>query len=465
MNVTIAVPLAIAAGLTMLAGCSAARNGDAVALTTCTACHGGKDNPSGAPPNDLRGNTATTASGVGQHTAHVEAGTACSACHPDRPSAQTAGHLDGKVDVEFHGLAVAGGGAPAPRFEPEGGTCSNVYCHGATLRPAGQRPDPVWTQPLGTARCAGCHGFPPTSVGHPQSGDCASCHQDTVEADGSLKAGGRHMDGRVDAIAQHVGGYGDRASAAFHGPDAIAFLQGRLGVRDCASCHGADLNGGVGPSCTSCHEAAGWVTPAWQANCTVCHGTKDKSFVYATSLNEAAPPESVGGEASGPGVGAHQRHLDPGAVSNGFACATCHSVPAQAAPLAHVDGTAAVAFTGLGAGTYDPSAQTCATACHGSAGSPAWTSTATLGCADCHGAPPAAGGRHPGEEPLHAFMGTNCGICHGGVAGVLPSIVDKARHVNGANDVNLSIGTYDPAAKTCATACHGTLEPFPWARP
>jgi predicted CxxxxCH...CXXCH cytochrome family protein len=463
MNVDRTALLAIAAALVTLAACGSARTGaTGAAATTCTTCHGGKDNLSGAPPNDVRGNTATTELAVGHHTAHVEAGLACTICHPDRPSIQTPGHMDGRTDVALGGIAVAGGSVPAPQFDAQTGTCSNVYCHGTTLKTAGQRPDPVWTQPFSAGACAGCHGFPPTSVGHPLSTDCASCHPDTVGAGGLLRAGGKHLDGRVDAIQQHLAGYADAAS---HGPDAIAFLQGQLGVRDCRSCHGADLNGGIAPSCTSCHEAAGWVTPAWQANCTMCHGTKDKAFVYATSLAEAAPPEGVGGETSGPGVGAHQKHLTAGAVASGFACATCHAVPVQEAPLEHLDGSAAVAFTGIGAGTYDASAQTCATACHAPAGSPAWTSTAPLGCADCHGAPPATGGRHPGEEPGHDFAGTNCGICHGGVAGILPNLVDASRHVDGTKDVSLSIGTWDATAKTCATACHGTLEPFPWARP
>jgi predicted CxxxxCH...CXXCH cytochrome family protein len=456
MNLDRIAGLAFAAAL---AACGTARNVDeALTATTCTSCHGGTDNASGAPPNDLHGHTATSERGVGQHTAHVAAGIACTTCHPERTTVRTPGHMDGKVDVALRGLAAAGGSAPAPTYDAATATCSNVYCHGATLPSASPRAAPRWTAPFATARCAGCHDFPPTAAGHPQATDCATCHPGTVDANGALKPGGDHLNGVVDGIAQHPSGYASRASAAFHGPDAVAFLQGRLGVRDCKACHGADLGGGVGPSCTACHAAAGWATPTWQANCTFCHGTPTKAFVTARDLNQAAPPPDVGGATAGAKVGAHALHL-AGTVTTNVACATCHAVPAAAAPLEHVDGEATVTLAG-----YDAAKQTCATACHGvsdSPVSPAWTGAIARDCTGCHGAPPASG-RHPGNEPKHAFMGANCGTCHADVAGVAPNIVGKALHVNGHKDVRLGVGTYDAATKTCATACHGSLAPRAW---
>jgi hypothetical protein len=207
--------------------------------------------------------------------------------------------------------------------------------------------------------------------------------------------------------------------------------------------------------------SAGWVTPAWQANCTFCHGSRTKAFDDASGLNLAAPPEDVAGAAAGAKVGAHAPHLG-GAVTSQISCGTCHAVPTPAAPLDHVDGTATVALSGLGGGTYDPAARTCATACHGASGSPAWDSSTPIGCASCHPAPPATG-RHPGNEPKHAFMGANCGICHAEVAGVMPQIVGPSRHLNGAVDVKLATGTYDGVG--CSTACHATFTRFPWAKP
>src|SRR6185369_16427968 len=113
-------------------------------------------------------------------------------------------------------------------------------------------------------------------------------------------------------------------------------------------------------------------------------GTPEKAFVAARDLNQAAPPQDVAGAAAGAKVGAHRQHLGS-AISSPVACATCHAVPAPEAPLAHVDGTAGVVVL-PGGGAYDRTGQTCATACHGDVGSPAWSATAALACSGCHGA-------------------------------------------------------------------------------
>jgi len=49
-------------------------------------------------------------------------------------------------------------------------------------------------------------------------------------------------------------------------------------LKNCTECHGATLNGGRGPSCYSCHTAAGHsitfqgVNHATGVDCTRCHG-------------------------------------------------------------------------------------------------------------------------------------------------------------------------------------------------
>jgi len=437
-------------------GCGQSRDAADPPDDMCTRCHGGTDNLTGAPPHDLRGNTDPSVPSVGRHSAHMAAGMACVSCHPARPELSTPGHMDGKVDVVFGGIAVAGGAAPV--FDAQSVTCSNVYCHGATLDAGGARPQLVWTGTLGTPRCAQCHGAPPPAP-HPQVTQCASCHPATVNADGSLVPGGKHLNGQIDVVSVHPAGYADRASPAFHGPDAIRGLERQPGSLDCTSCHGATFDGAVGPSCNECHAAAGWVSPPWTANCTFCHGAKNVSFSYATDLRQAAPPSGVAGETSGPQVGAHQVHLAP-TRSKAVACTTCHTVPSQSSALAHIDGTAAVTFSAPASGAYDPQTQTCAVSCHGANPSPTWTTTGPLACDTCHGAPPATG-RHPAVFASHAFMGTNCVYCHAGVAAAGPTIVDPTRHVNGVVDVNLVSGTY--ANGTCTTSCHGpTAPPQSW---
>jgi predicted CxxxxCH...CXXCH cytochrome family protein len=471
--------IAVVSAVVALAGCGAAKSPDtaeaaAAADAQCTQCHGGTDNATGAPPRDTRNNTDPSVLTVGRHTAHVAAGMACDSCHPARPSVSTPGHLDGKVDVAFGGVSVAGGATPA--FDAATGSCSSVYCHGATLNAGGARPAITWTGTLGEPRCEQCHGFPPPAP-HPQFSNCATCHPLTVNAAGEIVAGGKHVNGVVDLAGVHPVGYGARANSAFHGPDAIRFLSKRPEAVDCASCHGTDLNGGQGPSCNACHASVGWASPAWQSNCTFCHGARTPAFTFASDLLLAAPPEGVGGETSGAHVGAHQKHLSQGALSNGFACVTCHAVPQQADPLAHLDGTAVVSLQGQDAlpagvgnlpanlGTYAPAGQTCTVYCHGATlpggpvPAPVWTQTG-LACNACHGVAPKTG-KHPAMLGFHTVA--SCSDCHGEVVDGALQIVDRQKHVNGNVDVKLSSGAWDPAAKTCSSVgCHLTPSARAW---
>jgi hypothetical protein len=274
----------------------------------------------------------------------------------------------------------------------------------------------------------------------------------------------------------HAAGYADPANPVFHGPDAIRFLtnQPAPDATACSTCHAPDLNGSFGPSCNACHAAAGFAT--WQSNCTFCHGVKNAAFAYASDLNQAAPPLDVAGLSSGARVGAHQKHLGAGSRAVAFACATCHAVPEQATALAHLDGTATVSLRGAGQaalpadlGAYTPATQTCATYCHGSTlqgGSVpalAWTAS-DVACNTCHGLPPATG-RHASNFGPHAFMGTNCALCHLDVADTTLNVVDRTKHVNGVVDVRLVTGIF--AAGGCSTvACHGAgSPPQPWIAP
>ena len=52
--------------------------------TSCTFCHGGTDNSTGAPPRSVGGSDATTDEGVGAHTSHLTAKSAISSPWPAR---------------------------------------------------------------------------------------------------------------------------------------------------------------------------------------------------------------------------------------------------------------------------------------------------------------------------------------------------------------------------------------------
>lgn len=172
--------------------------------TQCNACHG--DDKSPAPPKDLSGNTATTARGVGAHQAHLQNNgrnvvVACEACHQVPASTEASGHLDASLPAEvlFQSLAVFGG--LQPKWERNSNTCSQVYCHGATLD-GGTHTSPVWTQVDGSqATCGSCHGNPPRKVrsgaSHTASKDCYLCHS-SMAKDGTIKQPALHINGRVD---------------------------------------------------------------------------------------------------------------------------------------------------------------------------------------------------------------------------------------------------------------------------
>src|SRR6516165_1461699 len=76
------------AAMLALAACTARKIEEKTATAaTCTRCHGGTDNATGAPPRDLHGNTDTASISVGAHTSHLNAShgiagaVACESCH------------------------------------------------------------------------------------------------------------------------------------------------------------------------------------------------------------------------------------------------------------------------------------------------------------------------------------------------------------------------------------------------
>jgi predicted CxxxxCH...CXXCH cytochrome family protein len=211
----------------------------------------------------------------------------------------------------------------------------------------------------------------------------------------------------------HPAGINDPASDDFHGRE--------LERRDwdfalCASCHGAELDGGAAAvSCVGCHQDG--VT-----TCATCHD---------------AEPETA----------AHPAHV------GNASCAECHQVPdrwdaeghilrdgrADSAPAEVTFGEAARRRPDFAAAgdppSYDPDTGACSGVyCHGdSLGDPAaatprpvWTASGQAECGSCHGDPPAS----------HA-AGTPCATCH-------PT---DAPHIDGA----LAIGT----GGGCS-GCHGS---------
>ncbi len=125
----------------------------------CNTCHGSSSNP--APPEDIDGNTATTSRGVGAHQAHVvysQTRFACSECHSVPSSLNDTGHIDSALPAEMIWGTLARTDSLNPVWN--GSTCSDVYCHGASLS-GGSNTAPNWTVVDGSqAICGTCHGIP-----------------------------------------------------------------------------------------------------------------------------------------------------------------------------------------------------------------------------------------------------------------------------------------------------------------
>lgn len=275
----------------------------------CASCHG----------EDFAGGT----SGVSCITCHEQGPTACATCHRDedvsashavhRDAEQTCaechrvpdrwdapGHIiDDSAPAEVTFGARAGTNTNSPPSW-DGSTCSNVYCHGATLAAAaGTNTRPTWNAPA-TGGCASCHAAPPPS--HARN-DCATCHPATApHIDGVLQIGktndcsGCH--GSAASSAPPLDLAGNMFTTALGVGAHQAHLQAPSGLRGpiaCETCHAvpstltaighldaapADVSGALGwdrdaETCSTwCH---GQARPKWTSHgevvCGSCHDT------------------------------------------------------------------------------------------------------------------------------------------------------------------------------------------------
>lgn len=167
----------------------------------CTFCHGGDDNPTGAPPRDLGGITPPS---FRAHTAHVSAQNHapfdCTECHAKPTDPLTMGHVfddtPGIAEVRFDQA-----GARSPRGTYDGaGTCSNLYCHGDGRNSTG-----VIRHDAPRPSCTGCHGPGVTLSGahekHLDEGaQCVDCHAATVDGSERIIAPALHVNTVIDVM-------------------------------------------------------------------------------------------------------------------------------------------------------------------------------------------------------------------------------------------------------------------------
>ncbi len=209
-------------------GCHTEENGP----LACNTCHG-DPSPGGHifPPQDLSGDTSTTAAGVGAHVAHLVTNNLtdrirCSNCHTFPSNFFAESHIspDGlPAQINFGQKAVFNHGVEST-YDYSTHSCANTYCHGnfvskrdtsqyqfiyidnATGEPSdsmyGNNVTVVWNQVDGTqAQCGSCHGLPP--LGHryqtwPTS--CVICHTGVIDAEGNIIDSTKHINGHVDVF-------------------------------------------------------------------------------------------------------------------------------------------------------------------------------------------------------------------------------------------------------------------------
>lgn len=438
----------------------------------CIVCHGGGDNVTGAPPEDLAGNQTNDARGVGAHTIHLAGnilsfGFECGTCHVVPGSFDAPGHADTELPAElvFSGMALIDDAQPA--WDTGTLSCASSYCHGnwsltktesnnqfvyTADNLEGNNATPTWTEPV-TAVCGTCHALPPRGHMSFELNACVGCHSSVIDANGNIVDKTKHVNGQINVFGQeapisspadlavHPARWLDASSSDFHG----RFIQDSgWDLGNCQQCHGSDYAGGiVNTSCLTCH-------PATPEDCVVCHGGVDNIT--------GAPPEDLNGNQSSDarGVGAHTTHLAGNAFSFGFECGTCHVVPESFDAPSHIDTElpAEVLFSGLAltdsaAPNWDTTSESCMNAyCHGNwslakvesnnqfiysadnmegnHSTPTWTAPATVACGTCHDLPPV--GHNPFD--LAACVG-----CHSSVIDVSGKIIDKSKHVNGQVNV------------------------------
>jgi len=172
-------------------------NGEVNYAVGCSSCHGWDQGVS--PPESLTGQADEYKKGTGAHKAMrrdaIQAHRVnCINCHVVPTATWEEGHIDGDqtAEVVFGNLATHNGANPTW----DGQTCSNTYCHGATLE-GGTLKNPSWYDDTGApGMCGACHRM--TDPQGNADADCHSCHPTSVDAAQQLLERGTHINGTID---------------------------------------------------------------------------------------------------------------------------------------------------------------------------------------------------------------------------------------------------------------------------
>lgn len=387
--------------------------------TGCSTCHGVVASE-GAPGPALDGRIEAASRGVGAHRIHMigrllAPSAQCEDCHVVPANWDDPGHIfteSGAID-EAPAEVILGEAAgrsledleerrtAEPSYDADTGTCSNVYCHAATVGDTTYSA-PVWTELSDEPECDTCHGFPPGGT-HPEgtvAADCNQCHP--------LLIGTQTGPSTLDLL------------------DETLHIDGRLAL------------GNGNESCNACHGSSANSAPPLAVNGET--GTND------------------------PQVGAHQAHVAANVFRGPIGCEVCHVTPIGESFIdtvitpGHVDSVLpAEAFpTGLGGigaadgATPNYTSPTCTnTYCHGGGTrhsadtapeivrSLDWTDVGngTVVCGSCHGLPPQTPRHWQTLGPVVPLTINDCALCHGDSVDASGTIIIAANgestHIDG----------------------------------
>ncbi|MDP8257602.1 MAG: CxxxxCH/CxxCH domain-containing protein [Candidatus Alcyoniella australis] len=172
-------------------------NGEVDYAVGCSSCHGW--NLGTSPPQNLEGSCDVQEQGVGAHAAMrrdaIDAHKVnCVNCHVVPNGTWKPGHIDGDnvAEINFGFMATHDGAQPSY----DGETCSNVYCHGATLSGGDHKQPGWWDQSGDASRCGACHRL--TDPQGNADADCNSCHPSSVDENQQILPLGSHINGHID---------------------------------------------------------------------------------------------------------------------------------------------------------------------------------------------------------------------------------------------------------------------------
>jgi predicted CxxxxCH...CXXCH cytochrome family protein len=418
-----------------------------VAPTDCTACHG-------APP---AGTVAAPAGGLaGSHARHdtyYPTVTNCQKCHPGyatfthatsagRPL-KVQGYLRDPLNVPDAGGTYSGAGTnylPGKSAAPGYGSCSTIYCHSSSQGTTGTGTIAYRTVTWGSAAltCGSCHQNMGPAANTGATGSHAS-HAQTAALDCSVCHTAVYTSSSVPTGAGTI--HVDKLiNIGFTGTNATGTAYSKGTSFSPGTAYGSC-------SASKCHGSATvvWGGTLWSATdqCGKCHSSSSTGTITATTpfFGTSFPIKVTAN--TDPKVGAHTSHItSTDSLSASLSCADCHGAITLTS-AAHMNGSTSFAWSTLATG--------------GGTLTPAYSATGVCSNVYCHGAAMPGGdttGTNRSPTWNVAFLpptltAAACGTCHG-----FPPTT-----ASGHPGVTIPAGFPTTASIGSTCSCHSNINP------